>query len=275
MKKYDILTPLGLVVGCAIIIFGVITSGGIENFFSLLNIPSFFIVLGGVLAGLFVSFRINELKKVGTIAKQAFRTQNFEPEPYVDLFVAFANKARKGGLLSLEAEMGDVEDRFLKKGILLAVDGVETDTIEEILNLEVDALEERHRKGRSIFEKAAEYAPAWGMIGTLIGLVLMLKNMDDPSLLGPNMAVALLTTLYGSLLANLVFQPLAAKLSLQTEQEIFLRQCVIEGVIGVQTGQNPGMVEERLAAFLSTEERLKRKKNKLEKGAQGVKEIEI
>jgi chemotaxis protein MotA len=103
----------------------------------------------------------------------------------------------------------------------------------------------------------------------------MLKNMDDPSLLGPNMAVALLTTLYGSLLANLVFQPLAAKLSLQTEQEIFLRQCVIEGVIGVQTGQNPGMVEERLAAFLSTEERLKRKKNKLEKGVQGVKEIEI
>jgi chemotaxis protein MotA len=135
------------------------------------------------------------------------------------------------------------------------VDGIEQDVITDILNAEIMAMEERHRKGRSILERAGEYAPAWGMIGTLIGLVLMLKNLNDPSTLGPNMALALLTTLYGSLLANLIFLPMAAKLALKTEKEVFLKQIIIEGVIGVQSGQNPRILEEKLSAFLSSEER--------------------
>ena len=123
------------------------------------------------------------------------------------------------------------------------------------MNAEITALEERHRKKRSLLEKAGDYAPAWGMIGTLIGLVLMLKNLDDPTSLGPNMAVALLTTLYGSLLANLVFLPMAAKLALKTEKEVFFREIVIEGVVGVQSGQNPKILREKLQAFSDGSER--------------------
>src|SRR5690625_2272060 len=137
---------------------------------------------------------------------------------------------------------------------MLAVDGIEPEVINEILNAEITAMEDRHHKGRVIIEKAGEYAPAWGMIGTLIGLVLMLSSLDDPSSLGPNMAVALLTTLYGTVLANLVFLPMASKLENKTEEEIFIKQIIIEGIIGVQSGQNPRILEEKLSAFLYGEE---------------------
>jgi chemotaxis protein MotA len=126
--------------------------------------------------------------------------------------------------------------------------------IVDIMNAEIIALEERHRKNKSLLDKAGEYAPAWGMIGTLIGLVLMLKNLNDPASLGPNMAIALLTTLYGSILANLVFLPMASKLAMKTEKEVFMKQIVIEGVVGVQSGQNPKILEEKLRVFLSNEE---------------------
>ena len=143
-----------------------------------------------------------------------------------------------------------MEEEFIKKGILLAVDGIEPEVINEIMNAEIAAMEERHYRGRVIIEKAGEYAPAWGMIGTLIGLVLMLKNLEDPSSLGPNMAVALITTFYGVVLANLVFLPMASKLQNRTEEEVFIKQIIIEGIIGVQSGQNPRILEEKLNAFL-------------------------
>lgn len=123
------------------------------------------------------------------------------------------------------------------------------------MNAEITALEERHYQGRTIIEKAGEYAPAWGMIGTLVGLVLMLNSFQDPDTLGPAMAVALLTTLYGTVLANLVFIPMAGKLEQKTEEEVFKKQIVIEGIIGVQSGQNPRILEEKLSAFLSSEEK--------------------
>src|SRR5690606_8159141 len=136
----------------------------------------------------------------------------------IETFIHLSDRARREGLLSLETELEEVPDPFIRKGILLAVDGIEPDVINDIMTAEIVAMEERHKKGRSILEKAGEYAPAWGMVGTLIGLVLMLKGLNDPSTLGPNMAIALLTTLYGTLLANLFFLPLASKLSLKTEQ---------------------------------------------------------
>jgi len=133
---------------------------------------------------------------------------------------------------------------------MLAIDGLEPDAITEIMNAEIIAMEERHYKGRVIIEKAGEYAPAWGMIGTLIGLVLMLSSLDDPSSLGPNMAVALLTTLYGTVLANLVFLPMASKLENKTAEEVFIKQIIIEGITGVQSGQSRYILEEKLSAFL-------------------------
>lgn len=256
MKKSDLLTPIGLAVGVIMLVFGIITNGGISGFISFIDVASFVIVFGGVTAGLLISFSLKDLKLLFVVIRQAFFQKEQKLSELIQTFVRLSERARREGLLSLEVEIGNVEDSFIRKGVLLAVDGLEPDSINDIMNAEISAMEERHRKGRSILEKAGEYAPAWGMIGTLIGLVLMLNNLNDPSSLGPSMAVALLTTLYGSLLANLVFIPMAAKLELRTEKEVFFKQVIIEGVIGVQAGQNPKILEEKLSAFLSTKERL-------------------
>jgi chemotaxis protein MotA len=255
MRKFDVLTPVGLVIGLAMLIFGIMSNGGTSGFFSFIDPSSMLIVLGGLIAGLLVSFPLKDIKHMATVIKQVFSSEEQSIGRLIGIFVRLSDRARREGLLSLEAEVEKVDDAFIRKGIYLAVDGIEPDVITDIMNAEITAMEERHRKGRSTLEKAGEYAPAWGMIGTLIGLVLMLKNLNDPSTLGPNMAIALLTTLYGSLLANLVFLPMAAKLALKTEKEVFLKQIIIEGVIGVQSGQNPKILEEKLSAFLSSEER--------------------
>lgn len=256
MKKSDILTPIGLVVGVIMLVFGIMYNGGASGFLSFVDPASMLVVVGGLTAGLLVSFPLKDIKHSFTVIKQAFTQKENNLSDLIQTFVRLSERARREGLLALEMEIESVDDPFIKKGVLLAVDGLEPDVIFDIMNAEVSAMEERHRKGRSILERAGEYAPAWGMIGTLIGLVLMLKNLNDPSSLGPNMAIALLTTLYGSLLANLVFIPMASKLALKTEKEVFFKQVIIEGVIGVQSGQNPKILEEKLSAFLSTKERL-------------------
>ncbi|KMY55081.1 flagellar motor protein MotP [Bacillus sp. FJAT-27231] len=254
MKKFDALTPIGILLGITLLAFAVLTSGGLSSFTSFIHLPSILIVLGGLTAGLLINFPLSEIKHLFTVAKQAFREEELDLEALIQRFVELSEKARREGLLTLEKELEKEENPFLRKGMLLAIDGIEQDMLVDIMNAEILALEERHRKKRSMLEKAGDYAPAWGMIGTLIGLVLMLKNLDDPTSLGPNMAVALITTLYGSLLANLVFLPMAAKLELRTEKEIFFREIIIEGVVGVQSGQNPKILQEKLQAFLAGSE---------------------
>ncbi|MDT9024993.1 flagellar motor protein MotP [Rossellomorea yichunensis] len=254
MKKLDVLTPIGVVVGFLFVAFAIITNAGITGFSSFIDLPSMFVVIGGLVAAMLVSFSIKELKQLGKVMRESFRDEEYDLQGLIRTFVTLSEKARREGLLSLEAEVEEVEDPFIRKGVLLAVDGIEQDVIVDIMNAEIIALEERHRKNKSLLDKAGEYAPAWGMIGTLIGLVLMLKNLNDPSSLGPNMAIALLTTLYGSILANLVFLPMASKLAMKTEKEVFMKQIVIEGVVGVQSGQNPKILEEKLRVFLSNEE---------------------
>ncbi len=256
MKRFDFLTPAGLTVGVLMLLFGIVYNGGLTGFLSFIDPASMIIVLGGLVSGLLVSFPVKDVKHMFIVIKQAFHHDEQNLRELIQTFVTLSDRARREGLLSLEMEVENVDDPFLRKGVLLAVDGLEPDVIHDIMNAEITAMEERHSKGRSILEKAGEYAPSWGMIGTLIGLVLMLKNLNDPSTLGPNMAIALLTTLYGSLMANLVFIPLAAKLALKTEQEVFFKQIIIEGVIGVQAGQNPKILEEKLSAFLSNKERV-------------------
>jgi len=254
MKKLDVLTPIGLIVGILVFVFGVLYGNDLESFLMFIDIPSMIIVLGGLTAALFISFPLHEMKNMFVVIRQAFSSEEADLNELIQLFVHFSDRARREGLLALEAEVDDVKDPFIKKGILLAVDGIDSDVIVDIMNAEITALEERHRKSRALLEKAGEYAPAWGMLGTLIGLILMLNELDDPSTLGPSMATAIITTLYGSLLANLVFIPLAAKLERKTEKEIFVKQFIVEGVIGVQSGQNPKLLEEKLSAFLSKKE---------------------
>ncbi|WAA10102.1 flagellar motor protein MotP [Fervidibacillus albus] len=254
MKRLDSFTPIGLLLGIVTFSYGIISKNDVSGFLQFIDIPSIIIVFGGLTAAMFVSFPPKEMKQIFVVIKQAFSKNEDQLPKLIDLFVRLSDRARREGLLALESEMEEVDDPFIQKGILLAIDGVESDTIVDIMNAEISALEERHSKGRSLLEKAGEYAPAWGMLGTLIGLILMLEDLNDPSNLGPSMAIALLTTLYGSLLANLFFLPLAAKLSMKTEQEVFLKQVIIEGVIGVQSGQNPKLLEEKLSAFLSSGE---------------------
>lgn len=254
MKTRDILTPIGITLGFIMISLAILSNGGREGFVNFVDVASVLIVIGGLTGSLLINFKLEQVKLFFTVFKESFRKNNYQMTDLIRLFVQLSERARKEGLLALEDEMEEVEDPFIRKGILLAIDGIEPEVINDIMNAEIVAMEEKHDRGRILLEKAGEYAPAWGMIGTLIGLVLMLSNLDDPSSLGPNMAVALLTTLYGSVLANLVFLPMASKLAIKTEEEIFLKQIIIEGIIGVQSGQNPRILEEKLSAFLIGDE---------------------
>lgn len=252
MKKRDLLTPIGITLGFIMIMLAIVTKGG-ENATSFMDVSSIFIVLGGLVASLFINFKLDQIKLTFKVIKEAFNKNDQQVSDLIKLFINLSEQARREGLLALENELENVDDQFIKKGILLAVDGIEPEVINDIMNAEITAMEERHYRGRTIIEKCGEYAPAWGMIGTLVGLVLMLNTLDDPTTLGPSMAVALLTTLYGTVLANLVFIPMASKLESKTEEEVFIKQIIIEGVIGVQSGQNPRILEEKLSAFLSNE----------------------
>ncbi|WP_067727507.1 flagellar motor protein MotP [Oceanobacillus damuensis] len=250
MRKRDLLTPIGITLGFIMIMLAILTNSGTDGVASFADIPAIFIVIGGLIASMLITFKMEQIKLTGAIVNEAFHKNDMQLPELISLFIRLSERARREGILALENELEEVEDPFIKKGILLAVDGIEPEVITDIMNAEITAMEERHYKGRLLIEKAAEYAPAWGMIGTLIGLVLMLNTLSDPGTLGPSMAVALLTTLYGTVLANLVFTPMAAKLGAKTEEEVFTKQIIIEGIIGVQSGQNPRILEEKLSAFL-------------------------
>lgn len=253
MRKRDILTPIGITLGFIMIGMAIVAQAGSSGFVAFFDIASMFIVLGGLIASLFITFKKEQIILAKNVIRESFYKNDQRLPDLISLFIHLAERARREGILALENELDEVDDQFLRKGMLLAVDGIEPEVINDIMNAEIVAMEERHYKGRIIIEKAGEYAPAWGMIGTLIGLVLMLGSLQDPATLGPKMAVALLTTLYGTVLANLVFIPMAGKLENKTEEEIFIKQIIIEGVIGVQSGQNPRILEEKLSAFLSDE----------------------
>ncbi|PYZ97175.1 motility protein A [Alteribacter lacisalsi] len=264
MKKLDLLTPVGIFIGMTMIFLAVFANAGAGNFHFFMQWTSIVIVLGGLSAAIFVNFTSKDLKLLPTVFKETFHSNQYDLHELVEIFKNLSTKARREGLLSLERDVEEIGDPFIEKGVLLAIDGHEEKTIKEIMMAEVIAMEDRHQKSRSIIEKAGEYAPAWGMIGTLVGLVLMLQSLNDPATLGPNMAIALLTTLYGTLLANLVFIPMSNKLAGNTEEEVFVKQIIIEGVIGVQSGQNPKIIEEKLGAFVPA----RKKKNDAEETAE-------
>ncbi|GAK10260.1 flagellar motor protein MotP [Geomicrobium sp. JCM 19038] len=253
-RKFDILTPIGLLAGLIVVTLAIYSITGLDGIVLFIQLASIFIVVGGVFAALLVNFTWEDLKRLPSVLREGFRRDEMNLEQLNETFIDLSTKARREGLLSLDLHIeNEVEQPFIKKGIGLAVDGVEPEVIKDIMMAEVIAIEERHRKGRRMLEKAGEYAPAWGMVGTIVALVIMLNDMNDPAALGPSMALAMLTTLYGSLAANLFFNPLASKLQAKTEAEVFAKEIIIEGVIGVQSGQNPKILEEKLEAFVRKE----------------------
>ena len=202
-------------------------------------------------AGYQIPDYINGLKAMSITLK----TPSFNTSSIISKIIELSNVARKEGLLSLEEAAGDLDDAFLQKGINLVVDGTDPELVRGIMETEIINIEGRHQKNITFWEDLGGMGPAWGMIGTLIGLVNMLQQMDDPSTIGPSMAVALLTTLYGSLLANWICSPVANKLNVNNSSEMAIKEVMIEGLLSIQAGENPRVIEEKLKSFLSPAEK--------------------
>ena len=215
------------------------------------DLPSIIITIGGSIAGVLASNKLKDfiigLKSISL----AFKEKVIDPGAVISNIIDLSNVARKEGLLALEEASNDIEDPFLKKGIMLVVDGTDPELVRGILETELTCLEERHKKVISFWEKWAELGPAWGMIGTLIGLVNMLNNMEDASTIGPSMAVALITTLYGSIIANWLCNPVATKMKVNNDLEVIVKEVMVEGLLSIQAGENPRVIEEKLKSFLS------------------------
>ncbi len=252
MKKIDPMTLLGIIVGGGLILFGIFERGELGQFW---DPAGLMITLGGSLGALMASFRMEDMKTVFQVTKQAFLRKEQDIISLNQQFVGLAHKARKEGLLVLEDELEDIEDPFFRNGLQMVIDGFEPDSIRHILNTELEAVQERHKTGQNLYRTWGGYSPAFGMMGTLIGLVMMLAELDDPDAIGPGMALALLTTFYGILLAYLVFYPIAGKLAIYSEQEIRKKEAIIEALLALQSGINPRLLQEQLKAYLSPTER--------------------
>lgn len=243
----DIATILGIGVGLFFVALGILADGDIMSY---IDLASIYIVLGGSIAATFVAYPLNRVLEAVKIASKAFSDKVVESGEIIKKIIGLANTARKEGLLALEEAAEEIEDEFLRKGIMLIVDGTDPELVRNLLETELTFIEERHSEGQGIFETMGSLAPAFGMIGTLIGLINMLKRLDDPSAIGPSMAVALVTTFYGSLLANLIFIPMATKLKLRSREEILRKEIIVEGLLSIQAGENPRIIEEKLKVFL-------------------------
>lgn len=248
----DIATVIGLISGTALLLWAIMGKSDLGTF---MDGGSLLIVCGGSLAAALISFPMENILAVAKVVRNCFLSRARNPRELISEMVKYAEIARRDGILALENVTADIEDTFLVSGIQMAVDGTDPDLIETVMMNDLEAVEERHNDGKALFENIGKFAPAFGMIGTLIGLVIMLKFMDDPSKIGPAMAVALLTTLYGALLANLFALPMAEKLGIRSREEVLLKMIVIKGVMAIQSGDNPRIVEQKLKTFLPNRSR--------------------
>jgi len=244
----DIATIVGLLAGIALVMITIVLGGNVAIF---INVPSFVMVVGGTMAATLINFPLSDVLSVFNTAKNSFIQRASTTERIIEKLVEFATVARREGILALESHAADAGDEFLHKSVQLAIDGTAPELIKDILTTEIAFMEDRHVMGQSIIGAMAAFSPAFGMIGTLIGLVAMLATLDDPSKIGAGMAIALLTTLYGALLANLIFLPIVGKLKVRTAHELLQKEIIIEGILSIQSGDNPRVVEQKLKAFVS------------------------
>jgi chemotaxis protein MotA len=253
MKKHDMLTGVGLMLGVVLIFWGM-TAGGasLKIFFDPSSIA---ITVGGSFSALLIAYPLPAMKKVIKIIVQSFKEGTMSSTEIINSFTTLSKKARREGLLSLEDEMAQLTNEFLRKGLQMVVDGLEPETIKEIMELEIGEMERRHTDGANMLKVWGAYAPAFGMLGTLIGLIQMLANLSDSTALASGMGKALITTFYGALLANLVLIPMSQNLNYKSGIEVNNREMMLEGVLAIQSGVNPRIVEEKLTSYLSPFER--------------------
>ena len=245
----DLATVIGLLLGAGLVGFAIVSGAG-DQVGAFLDPKSAMIVIGGALASVMVSFPLAVFLRSGKVISKAFMHKDESVKDVITDLVRYAEIARRDGILSLENATREARDPFIVKGIQMAVDGTDPELIEQIMNSELDAIADRHDQGKSVFDAMGRYAPAYGMIGTLVGLVIMLMNMDDPDAIGPGMAVALLTTMYGAIFANMFALPIADKLGKRNDEELLRKTIVLRGVMSIQAGDNPRIVEQKLKTFL-------------------------
>lgn len=250
----DFASIVGMIMGLLLCVYGIIGGeDGVAALEGFLHAPSAFITFGGAFFSVMamqgsIPLFLSNLKSIGLI----FKPVKSNEEETIQKIIELSNVARKDGLLALEEASQDIQDEFLKKGVMLIVDGTDPELVRSIMETELNCIEDRHKNVISFWENLASMGPAWGMIGTLIGLINMLGNMgDDINSVGPNMATALITTLYGSLLANWVATPTATKLKANNAVEIRIKEVMVEGLLSIQAGENPRVIEEKLKSFLS------------------------
>ena len=250
----DLASIIGLIMGFMMLVYGIISNHA--DLMTYLNFPSAIITFGGALFAVMLSYSMKDFLSGLKSIKLIFKVSVMNTSEMIKSIIDLSNVARKEGLLSLEEAAADLNEPFLKKGILLIVDGTDPDLVRAIMETELVSIESRHKTIIGFWENLASMGPAWGMIGTLVGLVNMLNNMQDPSSIGGDMAVALITTLYGSVLANWLCTPVAGKLKTQNAQEMQLKEIMVEGLLSIQAGENPRVIEEKLKSFLAPKERV-------------------
>ena len=243
----DIATVVGVILGLALITMAILLGG---TFGAYVDAPSMLIVLGGATCATMTAYPMARFLKLPQVTLKAVFSTRSNLVELVKQLVELAEVARRDGILALENAVDNIDDEFLVHGIQMAVDGSDPEAIEQVMETELENLMDRHERGKGLLDCYGRYAPAFGMIGTLIGLVAMLSNMDDPSKIGAGMAAALITTLYGAMLANIVFLPMADKLAVRSDDEVLAKTIVIHGVMAIQAGVNPRNVQSKLMTFV-------------------------
>ena len=249
----DLATIIGLILGAALVFMAIMLGGDVASYISP---PSVLIVIGGSCAATMTAYPIARFLKLPQVSMKAFFVKVGDPVALIQKLVELAEIARRDGILALENVTDKIEDKFLVSGIQMAVDGTDPEVIQTCMETELENLMERHEAGKGLLDSIGRYAPAFGMIGTLIGLVAMLSNMDDPSKIGAGMAAALLTTLYGALIANMAALPMADKLAMRSCEEVLTKTIIIQGVMAIQAGDNPRSVFSKLMTFVPPGQRV-------------------
>lgn len=244
----DLATVIGLVLVLALLAGAMAMGVGIGPY---IDIPSVLIVFGGTIGSLMIGFKMEQIKGMGKVFMIAIKPPQVNLNELIEKIVKYADRARREGILSLENDVVQEPNAFLRMGLSMAIDGNEPDTIRDLLELEIEQTSTRHKGNSSIFDQLGSFAGAMGMIGTLIGLVAMLLNMADPSAIGPSMAVALLTTMYGAILGNTMGAPMANILNIRNDEEVLVSQLILTGIMSIQAGDAPRSLEDKLNSYLA------------------------
>lgn len=245
----DIASVVGVLAAFGLILVSILIAPG-SSLTAFIDVPSFLVVCGGAVAACLISFPLKSVLAMPMTVKVVFLNKSVDYAALIQQIVSLAETARRDGLLALENRIGEIDNSFIISGLQMAVDGTRPDAIEDIMRTEMDAVSTRHKDAKGVSDQMGRFAPAFGMIGTLLGLIIMLGNMSDPSSIGSGMAVALLTTLYGAIVSNALFLPFSEKLGFLNKQELLGMEIIIRGIMAIQSGENPRVIEQKLRTFL-------------------------